>query len=141
MRFMIHDPVESYGKNGKMHRTRGAKEDLEQKHALDLSKSKNGALYGFSDISTFGCDAGGAVVRCGWCSGAVRVVQWCGAGGAVVRCGWCSGAVRVVRWCGAGGAVVGAGGTVVRCGWRSSAMCWCMLVHVGAGVHVASAVA
>ena len=35
MRFMIHDPVESYGKNGKMHRTRGAKEDLEQKHALD----------------------------------------------------------------------------------------------------------
>ena len=75
------------------------------------------------------CGAGGAAVRCGWCSGAVRVVQWCDAGGAVVRYGWC------------GGAVVGAGGTVVRCGWRSSAMCWCMLVHVGAGVHVASAVA
>ena len=47
----------------------------------------------------------GAVVRCGWYSGAVRVVR-------VVR--WCGGAVRVVRWCGAGGAAV-----------RCVGACWC----------------
>ena len=54
------------------------------------------------------------MVRCGWYSGAVRVVQWCGTGGAVVPCGWYSGAVRVVQWCGAGGAAV-----------RRVGACWC----------------
>lgn len=59
---MIHDPVESYGKNGKMHRTRGAKEDLEQKHALD------GALVG-QHVYTFFCQV--------WvCAGAAAGTTW-----------------------------------------------------------------